>query len=773
VNSVFNVVYFRGNGDGTFAAPVLLATLTNPLQLVTGDFNGDGKLDFAVYGTDNFGGQTFDFFLGHGDGTFTQKPTQNFPRLSTNFAVPQQIFSGDFNHDGKLDILIGYNGNGGWMSAGDDLVEALGNGDGTVRTPTVLIPHFGAVAVADLNHDGFLDLIQKKDPSEDVGQALFFTPAVTVYLGQANGSFRQQATYLLPGVAVPSFAPALVGDFNGDGNPDIAVPYLVTQYFLLINPRLRVLQGAGDGTFTVSSHSYQLSGVADPFVAGDLDGDHRDDLAELVGLTSSINTIPGADGPSLDIQLNSNPIVGTKGSATVSLNLPATAATTVILSASDPAIQLPGSLLFSPGQQNQTFNFTLGAAFDATHIVAITAKLGAASAVAYASKPNPHAPVGVVADLIQGVYPAPAQISITPGESFALALELGSLDGYTGTFSGFSCSGLPVGVTCTFASNAATVYPGRVARVNFTMAAASNAPFGTYSTPIVATDGFVHASAPFRLGLGDFTLSINPTIPSIASIGLSTPTLSSTATNGLQEGLAVACSGLPAGVTCNTSNTLFNTAGANMPIYLSASNVKVGDYPFQITGSTPAVSHTINATLRVGDFSASLDKTSATLSKGQSTDFLLTVNSLNHYATAITIACQPLSRLVSCSASSNSLTLVDGGSPTVTLTVTAVAGSAAAYAPGATWRSLAFALALMPFGMIYLRSKPRMLCLLSTLSLLLLGACGGGGAGSGTGSTGGGGGAGGPSSAQVMVVLSSQTDLGNQKTLPPIVINLQ
>jgi hypothetical protein len=202
-------------------------------------------------------------------------------------------------------------------------------------------------------------------------------------------------------------------------------------------------------------------------------------------------------------------------------------------------------------------------------------------------------------------------------------------------------------------------------------------------------------------------------------------------------------------------------------------NLSTIDYPFQITGSTPAVSHTVNATLRVGDFSASLDKTSATLAKGQSTDFLLTLSSLNHYASAITIGCQPLSSKVSCAASTNSLVLVDGGSPTVTLTVTAVAGSAAADANGAAWRSFAFALALMPLGMIYLRSRPRMLIVLFTFSLLLLAACGGGGAGTGTGPIGGGGGTGGPSSAQVIVVLSSQADPGNQKTLPPILINLQ
>jgi hypothetical protein len=57
------------------------------------------------------------------------------------------LFALDLDHDGKLDLLIGLNGNGGWEASGDDLIEALGNGDGTFQTPFILIPHFGPVAL--------------------------------------------------------------------------------------------------------------------------------------------------------------------------------------------------------------------------------------------------------------------------------------------------------------------------------------------------------------------------------------------------------------------------------------------------------------------------------------------------------------------------------------------------------------------------------------------------------------------------------------------------
>jgi hypothetical protein len=126
--------------------------------------------------------------------------------------------------------------------------------------------------------------------------------------------FISSPSYDLPGVAQPSFNPALVGDFNGDGIPDIAVRYWVTQPpTYLIEARLAVLQGVGDGTFIVTGHTHQLQAASYPLVGADFNGDGATDLVDLAGLTSSFSTIPAAAAPALDIALDSSPVLGNTG----------------------------------------------------------------------------------------------------------------------------------------------------------------------------------------------------------------------------------------------------------------------------------------------------------------------------------------------------------------------------------------------------------------------------------------------------------------------------
>jgi len=766
------VAFFPSNGDGTFDSPVTLASLPYPILIVSGDFNGDGKLDFAVYGTDAHGAQELDVFLGHGDGTFTQLSPQNWPAISTNSATPVQIFAGDFNHDGKLDLLIGYNANGGWTPAGDDLIEILGHGDGTFATPTVLLSHFGAVAVSDVNHDGYLDLIQKRDPSDDSNN-FFYTPAVTVYLGLPNGSFQPQPALILPGFGVPSIDPVLVGDFNGDGIPDVAVEYLPDVFGGASPYRLRVLQGIGDGTFLVTAHYYQLQGVSNPFVGGDFNGDGKDDLMELVGFTSSMHTIPAITGPALDITLDSDPIVASTGSATVTLNLPAVSTTTVTLSASDPAVQIPASLQFATGQQSQSFAFTLGAGFDDSHAVGLYAHLGSETAVAYGSKPNPNSPTGVVPVLLQGPFPLTSEIAITPGESFALSLELQSIDGYTGTFSSFACNGLPAGSSCSFDASSVTVLPGENALVGFTVTTSSSTPFGTYPVAVTSTDGFIQPSVSFSLGIGDFSLSIVPAMSVIGPTGLVIPQVSSTSTNGLDETITLSCSGLPASVTC-TQGDILDANGGSTGLFLNGTQVTAGDYPFQVTGQAAIASHTINATLRVGDFTASLDKTAATLSSGQSATFTVTLTSVNHYATDISVNCESPSSKVTCSASPVPATLADGGTATVTITVTAAASASSTrpplLGPNRKWYALLW---LGPLALIAGASRGRIhvAALYTVLVLMAMSGCGGG-----SNSSGGGGGGGGGTTINLTVTATAaytQIDSNNHKSLGPVKITLQ
>ena len=88
------------------------ATGSNPYAVVTGDFNGDGRLDLA---TANAGTNTISILLGNNDGTFqTQKEfTVGLPPAETDGTLlppwPIEAISmvaGDFNGDGRLDLAV-------------------------------------------------------------------------------------------------------------------------------------------------------------------------------------------------------------------------------------------------------------------------------------------------------------------------------------------------------------------------------------------------------------------------------------------------------------------------------------------------------------------------------------------------------------------------------------------------------------------------------------------------------------------------------------------
>jgi hypothetical protein len=139
-----------GNGDGTFTqestSPILLGTSLS--AIVTGDFNGDGKLDLAV--TDS-GSNTVFILLRNDDGTF------GLTSIIPVGKEPESIIAADFNNDGKLDLSI--------ANLGDSTITVLlGNGDGTF-TPASGSPYASGggggpfqLAAADFNGDGKLDL---------------------------------------------------------------------------------------------------------------------------------------------------------------------------------------------------------------------------------------------------------------------------------------------------------------------------------------------------------------------------------------------------------------------------------------------------------------------------------------------------------------------------------------------------------------------------------------------------------------------------------------
>jgi hypothetical protein len=286
-------LYF-GNGDGTFKPPVFHwiggTGQSGFTSMSAGDFNGDGKTDLLV----GRGGQ-FDIVLNRGAGKLAPAvgylaiggigiladlngdhrtdlifsrstapdlasaipvlagPGGTFP-LSRSYSLPggnyaMNILAGDLNADGRLD-LIELN----WQSVtwrGGHLNRLLGNGDGSFKVlPDLLtggIDSSGA-ALSDMNHDGKLDVVV-------VGGGV-----VNVRLGLGDGNFQGP---LATSIHYPTTA--TVGDFNGDGIPDVA-----------LNGSARaILLGNGDGTFR---NVFTLPAQFESLVVGDFNGDGKQDL---------------------------------------------------------------------------------------------------------------------------------------------------------------------------------------------------------------------------------------------------------------------------------------------------------------------------------------------------------------------------------------------------------------------------------------------------------------------------------------------------------------
>ncbi len=282
-----------GNGDGTFTPHAYFGAGTNPEWIVAADLNGDGILDLATanYGP-GYSGGTVSVFLGNGDGTF-QSQVQYDAGVN-----PFGIMAEDFNHDGKIDLLV-VNNNGGF-----GVRILFGNGDGTfqpaVYFPSGTNPRVGVVA--DLNGDGNLD----------IGIANCISNNLSILMGDGTGNFSGPVDYA--GGTCPQTLAG--GDFYGNGILDLVTANSGDN-------DVTVFKGNGDGTFqppaafATGSNPYWVT-VADF---------NNDKAPDLVVTNYSDNTVSVLLNKGTDFSISATPAnpstvtAGQTSSSTLSLSL--------------------------------------------------------------------------------------------------------------------------------------------------------------------------------------------------------------------------------------------------------------------------------------------------------------------------------------------------------------------------------------------------------------------------------------------------------------------
>ncbi len=271
------VAVLLGKSDGTFqTAQTYVSDGVFAQSVVTADLNRDGQTDVAVVNQCQTGSScsgTVTILLGNGNGTLQSPPT-----YSSSGYDADSVAIGDLNGDGKPDLVVadlcqaaGCKGS----SNGGLVYVLLGNGDGTFR-PAQAYPtgDFGttAVAIADVNGDRIADVLAANQCSTtDCSSG----GSVSVLLGNGDGTLQASQNY--SSGAFTSLS-VVVGDFNNDGKPDLAVASQC-QDTSCVNGTVSVLLGNGNGNFK-SAKVYPSAGFQTNFVAaGDFNQDGNLDLA--------------------------------------------------------------------------------------------------------------------------------------------------------------------------------------------------------------------------------------------------------------------------------------------------------------------------------------------------------------------------------------------------------------------------------------------------------------------------------------------------------------
>jgi outer membrane protein assembly factor BamB len=277
---------FKGNGNGTFAAPVKFSLSALYGSLGVADYDRDGKLDLVATTASN-SPAVLELFTG--TSTFSPPFVSVLGISVPNNALPafNTVATGDFNNDGIPDVAL---------ATGSDVEILRGNASapllstsGNFNLPTGAL----SVQAADVNRDGDLDLVFIANPAP--------RGFVGVMLGNGSGSFKiPPGLTTFPPTSPPSADAVAValGDFDGDGRTDVAAANQVGR-------KVGILLDTFGGGCPAPSFGPSIRTFAyfDPraLALGDFNGDGRTDVVAARTGFNQVSVLLASSAVSLPI----------------------------------------------------------------------------------------------------------------------------------------------------------------------------------------------------------------------------------------------------------------------------------------------------------------------------------------------------------------------------------------------------------------------------------------------------------------------------------------
>lgn len=262
-----------------------------PQQIESGDFNGDGKLDFLITRAKGEGAVAagFRLMMGQGNGQWVDQTTAMFGGVVPTVTYTASVIVADFNGDGRSDVYVPDFGFHGPSNTGGHDQVWLSSAAGGLRvasvTATGRLAH-GSTS-GDIDRDGDIDVMVNNVDTPATG------PRSDLVLINTGGSFTDTQALLPPSLRTEdparlSHTASLLADLNGDGALDLVLgTWPAATSARNFSPPSQVLFNNGSGSFAASA-MYQLpqSPVTPEAVididAVDLNGDGLNDLVMAI-----------------------------------------------------------------------------------------------------------------------------------------------------------------------------------------------------------------------------------------------------------------------------------------------------------------------------------------------------------------------------------------------------------------------------------------------------------------------------------------------------------